>query len=417
MKRLILVFMLALMGAGSVFASTGSCVQQAGTMVVFGNGIMNSKYDANQSKKQLKDVLKSSLPPDQFSRLEFKVAYNQSYGFLSDLFESLLQKLPQDNAAESFFRWLSGQGNVPSVVRDEATRLATKFDFSTLVGTADLNNHIAMFQTAILEGKTVVDVAHSQGNFFANAAYDILYNGANPIPAKSFGIVSVANPASFVGGGGLYTTAAEDLVIQAIADATPPGVSPPLPPNSTNVGSGVATSDWLGHSFERAYMVLSSPTEQKIVGDITDTMSSLAVPVAIAQGGVITVTLTWGAQPDVDLHVFEPDGSHVFYQQLNGGSGHLDVDDTDGYGPEHYYVSCDMVRTGVYHVGVNYYRGQSPETATVQISAGGSVRTFEVPLSVARGSAGNQSPVPVADITVSGEVNTGYRFSITAANP
>lgn len=57
--------------------------------------------------------------------------------------------------------------------------------------------------------------------------------------------------------------------------------------------------------------------------------------------GPITVTLTWDANPDVDLHIFEPQ-RHVYYASRIGYNGYLDLDDTNGYGPEHYYTNCTL---------------------------------------------------------------------------
>lgn len=288
MKRIIAVVVLLFLCTRVVSADGGLCVQQTGTVIVFGNGIMGTEADATFAKRRLKDVLNASLTAGEFNRLEFQIAYNKSYGFFSDLYESLKQKMSQDNVVESFWRWLGNQKAAPQVVRDEALRIASAFDFSTLVGTGDLNNHLLLYRTKIRGGKTVVVVAHSQGNFFANAAYGVLYNGVNPIATNSFGIVSVANPASFVGGGGPYTTASEDAVIAAISQTTLPGFVPPLPANITNIGSGAATSDWLGHSITGEYLVDGSRTEPKIVADIETMIVGLTVPPAIMQAGIIT---------------------------------------------------------------------------------------------------------------------------------
>jgi len=59
----------------------------------------------------------------------------------------------------------------------------------------------------------------------------------------------------------------------------------------------------------------------------------------------LTFKLTWD-QPtsDLDLHVVEPNGAHVYYGNKSGDDGFLDVDDTDGYGPEHYIAGT--VTTG-----------------------------------------------------------------------
>ncbi|MHB8710076.1 MAG: hypothetical protein ACYC6X_00815 [Minisyncoccota bacterium] len=289
MKRIIAVVALSFLFIRAVSADGGICVQSPGTLIVFGNGIMSTKADATIAKERLRTVLKTSLTADEFNKLEFGLAYNKSYGFFSDFYESLKQKLSQDNVVESFWRWLGNQQAAPQVVRDEALRIASAFDFSTQVGTNDLDIHLQLYRTKIAAGKTVVVVAHSQGNPFANAAYDVLYNGITPIPANSFGIVSVANPASFVGGGGPYTTAEEDLVIAAITQLTPVGVVPPLPPNITNSGSGATTSDWLGHSITDEYLADGSRTEPKIVADVEGMIASLTAP-PVPSPGIITAS-------------------------------------------------------------------------------------------------------------------------------
>lgn len=305
MKRIIAVVVLLFLCTRVVSADGGLCTQQPGTVIVFGNGIMGTKSKARIARDRLRDVLQASLTAEEFNRLEFDLAYNQSYDFLSDLYESLKQKIAQDNVVTSFWRWLGNQEVVPQVVRDEALRIASAFDFSTMVGTEDLNNHLLIYRTKIAAGKTVIDVAHSQGNEFANAAYTVLYNGVNPIPANSFGIVSVANPASFVGGGGPYTTVYEDLVIAAITQITPIGVVPPLPPYITNINSGAVINDWLGHSITGEYLVDESRTQPKIVADIEAMIVALTAPPA-PSSGIITANrarVTSGSISTIAWHV------------------------------------------------------------------------------------------------------------------
>lgn len=43
--------------------------------------------------------------------------------------------------------------------------------------------------------------------------------------------------------------------------------------------------------------------------------------------GPITITLTWDIQMDIDLHIIEPDGTHVYWMNKTGNNGRLDVDD------------------------------------------------------------------------------------------
>lgn len=74
----------------------------------------------------------------------------------------------------------------------------------------------------------------------------------------------------------------------------------------------------------------------------------------------IWVQLSWNADmADVDLYVTEPDGGTSWYSdKTTSNGGELDVDDTDGYGPEHYYISegeGDTPPSGNYEIRVHYY--------------------------------------------------------------
>jgi uncharacterized protein YfaP (DUF2135 family) len=152
----------------------------------------------------------------------------------------------------------------------------------------------------------------------------------------------------------------------------------------------------------------ASPALQSLLDAAIDEVDA---PDAIATDGIITVTLTWGDQPDVDLHATEPNGFHVFYIQKEGPSGSLDVDDTTSLGPEHYTVSCDQLELGTYEIGLNYFSGTAPETATVNVEAGSQSRTFTVELITAVSSSGNESPIPVANVVVE-EGENGFLFQI-----
>lgn len=414
MKRILVVVCCGLL-AGRVpigFADTFCQQPQPGTEVVFANGILTAQDDANSALVKIHDNLQASLTPEEFNKLSFALAYNKTYGALADLYESMKQRVGSDNAGASFFRWLGNLEPLPDSWQEEMKRISAKFDFSTKVDLADLNNHLSLYRSSMLGGKKVVAVCHSQGNFFCNAAYTILYHGDNPIHTRSFGIVSLANPASFVGGNGPYLTLVEDKVIAAISVATPLGILPPLFPNVTNVGSASTTGTLVGHYIIEDYLASGSRTDPRFIQDWIMVNNGLEQPPQIVQDGIITVALTWGIQPDMDLHMFEPDGTHVFYANRQGVSGFLDLDDTSSYGPEHIYIACSAIETGVYRFGVQYFYGTGPETALVQITAGNSVRSYSVPFSVAVGHDGDNSPVVVTSVAVSGDPTHGYTFDI-----
>ena len=373
-----------------------SCLGSS-TTVVYGNGILSTRGNAISSLGTISAALQSELSAEEFEKLSFELAYNPTQGIIQDLWESVKQRLESD--VRAFLRYLAAIDEMPQFLQDEILDLASSTNWNVVGDEATLQTHVDRYRARILEGSKVVLVAHSQGNLFANRAWLRLTADER----RSFGIVSVANPDSSVAGGGPYTTLLEDLVILAI-----PGS---MSSNTTNFGVPLFF-DPLGHNFIRAYMLRFSLSRPRILGHIESTINSLVQPTPEAGEGIITVTLTWGDEPDVDLHAFEPNGTHVYYANRTGQSGYLDVDDVTSFGPEHYFVACDTLETGRYRIGVNYYRGSGPEVARVQIQAGLLVRSFQIPLNQAVGSSGNSNPIPVGDIVVTGDAQSGYAFQI-----
>jgi uncharacterized protein YfaP (DUF2135 family) len=106
-------------------------------------------------------------------------------------------------------------------------------------------------------------------------------------------------------------------------------------------------------------------------GFFRDTIRSTASPAAM------TITLTWGQDnSDVDLHVQEPgaDGGHIYWSNRNSGGNnpYLDMDNTHGYGPEHFYATEDMTLPGAtslygkYQIRVQYYSDKDDNSEETQ---------------------------------------------------
>src|SRR5665647_345064 len=108
-------------------------------------------------------------------------------------------------------------------------------------------------------------------------------------------------------------------------------------------------------------------------GFLRETIKCTATPAAL------TVTLTWDQDAsDVDLHVLEPgaDARHIYYNNkgYSTTNPYLDMDNTYGYGPEHYYATESSTLPGAtniygtYQIRVEYYRDKSgadtPQTIT-----------------------------------------------------
>ena len=149
------------------------------------------------------------------------------------------------------------------------------------------------------------------------------------------------------------------------------------------------------------------------MGLIGDARNRTVQPPRTLGSGPITVVLTWDDQPDLDLHVFEPN-FHVYYSSSVGQNGVLDLDDTNGYGPEHYYTSC-TIEVGNYTPKVNYYGGSRYSLATVTVSAGSEYFVKELNLTEAVGGSGDADPAYTAcTVTVSRSPYSGsYIFKIT----
>lgn len=86
------------------------------------------------------------------------------------------------------------------------------------------------------------------------------------------------------------------------------------------------------------------------------TLPALAQTSVVLGTGDLQVTVTWDTDcTDIDTFVEEPDGFMVYYSDDIGPTATLDVDDTDGFGPENVFVGPGMAASGVYKVYVAYY--------------------------------------------------------------
>jgi len=393
--------------------------------------MFNSWAEANASRKKLEKTVKQRLQyfrPVQgwTSGLEFHLAYASDKDglgstFKAQLLEAYYQK--KGSLTESFWRSLAGIEASPQWFQNMMVSLAGVETALTYVMDADFQSMLngtplASAQGARFEGykhllgqgKRVLIVSHSQGNFYANAVYNTL----SAQYGASIGNVQVATPASYVASGGPHLTLNEDLIITPITSSLQ---STPVWGDSRNMGE-LGQVAWfkafLGHNFVNWYLA-GTFSRNTILNDIIQTIPLLTFPVqTITNTGPITVTLWWGSATDVDLHVFEASGSHVYYANRQGMNGALDVDNTWGYGPEHYYASCSSIQAGTYAVGVNYFSGVTrPETVTISIDTedGGSYRYYKS-LTAPRGGTGNAIPMPVANIVVTNNLQGGFNFAV-----
>ena len=378
-----------------VYSADGRLCQQ-GVFVVFGNGVWNDKEDADSSRDLLAWRLESHVAgTDLEGIITYATAHNPSDGTLLDLMETFEQNLQTDWS--QFWRYLAGLDLMPDFLQNKLIEIANTVDESILQGNPAVQSHIEKYNKFLSEGNKVVVVAHSQGNLFANIAY----LGIDSQYIDGFGIVSVGNPDNYVAGSGPHTTLDEDIIIGNV-----PGS---LPANIDNF-FGINLRDLTGHMFEKSYMAIEHQAQSKILGDVMSTINGLNFPDTTLGSGIITATLTWGSNPDLDLHIFEPNGSHVYYMNVNGTSGYLDRDDITSHGPEHYFVSCDTVEPGTYRFGVNYYYGYSAETGTLSIQAGDQIRSRQKTFTQWLYDDGDSRPYIMFELQVTGSKEEGFEF-------
>lgn len=427
----------------------GTATEERETKIYFANGVLFDDDDGATVaflRHQYKRTLESA---EQGQIFTFLSADNPTIGLSADVIEVVNQKLAEAGianqglsalqllqllraallnvggavvnsmyTAEEILRYLAltigvNENIIPSITPRFLENIVTAIITARAREIANIRSvesrHSNFYTSDLQAGKRVFVIAHSQGNLFANVS---LTSAATSLPgaADSLAMIGVATPAARQFRSSFYRTANDDLVILGLSR-----IATVLPANIDN-DPGIPNdfrSVWR-HFFVQDYMKNSQlPSRRDIDAELTRLASTVPFPTLEAGEGAIRATLTWDAQPDVDLHAFEPSGSHVYYASRRGSSGFLDVDDVTSFGPENYFVACNKIELGTYRIGVNYFRGSAPSTATVSLFLGDgripSPKTLTLP--IARGAQGDNSPQILFTIGVTQENGT-VRYTV-----
>lgn len=229
-------------------AAFAEACKGTGSTVIFVNGILTSRVEAEKDKETLERKIQSL---DANQDVEVKLAYNASHlGGGGDLFQSVTQA------------------------------------FGSPVSSYDLNTILMQIQPEVTTRKILL-VGHSQGAFYTDEMYEYLIR--HGVPKESIAVYNIATPESYVAGGGGYLTSTNDKVINAVRDAEINGnlqvylnsyythtsnvVNSALRGNTTLPKEGGWSGDkYGGHQLGSVYLEYAAP---RVVGDIKTELSSL----------------------------------------------------------------------------------------------------------------------------------------------
>lgn len=270
-----------------------------GAKVIFINGVFNfSEQDALDSRAQLEE----SVPHFGVSCVaEVSHLYNPSVLLgIDDLREAAFQKatelgitfgdaflqvgLAVFGAVSSLSQSDQDQIRARVAARIQSITLSTAVGFAsdgTAITTASLVNEFRdRVRTELGQGTKTILVAHSQGNFFANAVYTAVQATTPASVAQGLAIVNVAN-ASINAPTGLWVTAKQDLVIIALGSLA-------LPWNFDALGA--YSYDLSGHGFGDVYLNRGLPTGASETNSIAaKVMELLQQALNVAQPPVATI--------------------------------------------------------------------------------------------------------------------------------
>lgn len=230
MKKILIVLLFLLLCPIFVLANCSN----SGATVVFINGIFGKLADARSDQENLAQYFKLKYPNE---KVEFITGFNESHlGGANDLATAIIQAYGYEDL---------------------------DYDLTTI-----LNQIHSQIST-----KKVLFVGHSQGSFYANAAYKYLIEyGARP---ESIGVYNVATPASYTAANGEYITSSTDKVInetvRKLAEKSYAKV--PLPANANIELSAQEKADKNGgHGFSSVYLASES---ERITKEIDNALTKL----------------------------------------------------------------------------------------------------------------------------------------------
>ncbi|GIE76511.1 hypothetical protein Aph02nite_24610 [Actinoplanes philippinensis] len=185
---------------------------------------------------------------------------------------------------------------------------------------------------------------------------------------------------------------------------------------------GAASIDlWVGNSHEPHFVSLTTgrnPAAPPLFtwdndfawsygGNVTDSIREKVKRAGGNVTGKLRVSLSWFNHDDLDLHVYEPDGTHIWYQDKRHK---LDVDMNASSPlsdePVENVTWAGKIADGEYRIEVNQFRKRDSSRGgfVIETESAGKVEHYSYERAVAQ-----KETVEVGRMTVAGEVITAFR--------
>ncbi len=257
------------------------------------NGIHNDPAVATAALHELRRIHGTKTPAGEV--IEYTLMYNQTNGF-ADVVETFEQRLLEQSKLlagrfELFFEVLNGDGpwwnkivaSIPSAAKTlngiaDWYRAVVSIVLTKLFGyppTAfDYALHRSIIDNKIDVGRKLLLVAHSQGNLFANVAYDY---ARKRLGSNSVKVVHIAPASSRIIGS--HTLANLDLIINGLrVTGTVADNTDDIPEYKYRPAGVNGKKDIFGHNLIAIYLNPYLTTSLRVKTHIQDALASLVSP-------------------------------------------------------------------------------------------------------------------------------------------
>lgn len=260
------------------FSCLANDCDSKGYEIAFINGVATDESNAKVGLRRIRNII--GYESYNGEEINYSYIYNDSrsidgvYYILDDLAETFAQRYEEYHDSqlthwEGFWETLNQKNNgavleylsslssdftqfFGAYVKEQINKIASysldymSDSFDSSPNTSEVKSKIWLINdTLTWQAKKIILIAHSQGNLWANFAYEglINYQGYSPESVK---VIHIAPASTKVNGD--YLLSSEDLVIMFVQTAL--GSNEILP----NISLPITSDDYLGHSLSSVYL-------------------------------------------------------------------------------------------------------------------------------------------------------------------